>query len=161
MTEFFLGKTIKFFRILTLNILNPKSSSSERRGRRRNIHGYKVPSEYTVKMTAVLCAPLRWRQGALISKTPCSECMIRSIHKINSTNNIIFIFFPWYPLGWANCNNISKEKWKTEIGFFINWETHLLLPAFEFSKCLVNFYASVMTTSKYTRIFCPLLFMYS
>ncbi len=32
-----------------LNILNLKSSSAE-----RNFHGYKVPSEYTVKMTAVL-----------------------------------------------------------------------------------------------------------
>ncbi len=32
-----------------LNILNLKSSSAE-----RNFHGYKVPSQYTVKMTAVL-----------------------------------------------------------------------------------------------------------
>jgi hypothetical protein len=35
-----------------LNILNLKSSSSKQ----RNFHGNKVPSEYTVKMTAVLWA---------------------------------------------------------------------------------------------------------
>ncbi len=109
----------------------------------------------------MLYAPLRWRQGALISKTPCSECMIRNIHKINSTNNILFICFPWYPLVWATCNNISQEKWKTEMGFFNKLGNTLAPAAFEFSKRLVNFYASVMTTSKYTRIFCPVFLMYS
>jgi hypothetical protein len=46
------------------------------------------------------------------------------------------------------------------MGFFNKLGNTLApLQAFFFSKCLVKFYASVMTTSKYTRIFCPVLYV--
>jgi hypothetical protein len=46
------------------------------------------------------------------------------------------------------------------MGFFNKLGNTLApLQAFFFSKCLVKFYASVMTTSKYTRNFCPVLYV--
>ncbi len=147
---------------ISLNILNPKSSSDKRRATslgRGTFMVIRCPLSTLWKWQLVLYIPLRWRQGALISETPCSECTIHNIHK--SIRQTIFFSFFSHDSRWAGQPAIlyHRKNEKLKWGFSINWETHLPLQAFYFSKCLVNFDASVMTTSKYIRIVCPMLYV--
>jgi hypothetical protein len=120
----------------------------------------RCPLSTVWKWQLVLYASLRWRQGRLISEMPCSECTIHNIHK-SIWQTIFFSFFS-HDTHWTGQPAIlyHRENEKLKWGFSINWETHLLLQAFYFSKCLVNFDASVMTLPN-TLEFSAQCFMYS
>ncbi len=111
-------------------------------------------------MTAVLYAPLRWRQAALILETPCCECMIRNIHKSIWQTILFSIFSSDTP--WAGQPAIiyQRKNEKLKSGFSINWETHLHFSIW-FFKMPCEFLCFWNDNFQNTLEFCAQCLMYS